>query len=120
MRLAKQMKRPLIGLATGFVRMLENERQHSVAPTNRTEDSHPVETEAPQQTDRELLLGAVLQSSVEAIATTGLDGTITAWNPASERLFGFTAAEAIGSDVKIVIPPGAARRASGHFRLDTY
>ena len=105
MRLAKQLKRPLVGLALGFVRMIENDEPHTVAPANTADDSNPGEIEGQQQTDRELLLGAVLQSSVEAIATTGLDGTIAAWNPAAERMFGFAAAEAVGRPIKIVIPP---------------
>ncbi len=104
MRLAKQLKRPLVGLARGFIRMVENDAQHSVAPINGTEDSNSVEFEQ-QPADRDLLLGAVLQSSVEAIITTGLDGTVTAWNPAAERLFGFAAAETIGNSIKIVVPP---------------
>ena len=34
-----------------------------------------------------------------------LDGVITNWNPSSERLFGYTAAEAIGQPVMMLIPP---------------
>ena len=34
-----------------------------------------------------------------------LDGTITGWNPAAERLFGFTAAEAVGKDIDLIVPP---------------
>jgi PAS domain S-box-containing protein len=34
-----------------------------------------------------------------------LDGTITGWNPAAERLFGFTAAEAIGNRIDIIVAP---------------
>ncbi len=105
MRLAKELKRPLVGLTLGFVRMLENERRPSIAPANGVEDSNPVELESQQPVDRELLLGAVLQSSVEAIGTTSLDGTITTWNLAAERLFGFAAQDALGSNIKIIIPP---------------
>jgi PAS domain S-box-containing protein len=103
MRLAKQLKRPLVALARGFVRVLDEDPERSTAPADGAEDSNPGEA-APQQQALELLSGAVLQSSVEAIVTTSLDGTITAWNPAAERLFGFAAAEAIGSNIKIIIP----------------
>jgi PAS domain S-box-containing protein len=34
-----------------------------------------------------------------------LDGTITGWNGAAERLFGFTAADAIGKSINIIVPP---------------
>src|SRR5580693_4752340 len=42
------------------------------------------------------LLAALLESSDEAIVGLGLDGTVESWNPAAERLLGWTPAEAIG------------------------
>ncbi len=58
--------------------------------------------------DREHLFGAVVESSNDAIITT-LDGTITAWNKAAEKLFGYPAAEAVGKPIEIIVP--ADRRA---------
>jgi PAS domain S-box-containing protein len=55
--------------------------------------------------DRERLFSAVVESSNDAIITKKLDGTITAWNNAAERLFGFTAAEAVGKSIDIIVPP---------------
>src|SRR5262249_1543244 len=46
--------------------------------------------ERDQHTERERLFSAVVEASNDAIITMGLDGTITAWNPAAERLFGFS------------------------------
>ena len=54
--------------------------------------------------DRALLFSAAVESSVDAILTNTLDGVITGWNPAAERLFGFTADEAIGKNVEIIVP----------------
>lgn len=54
--------------------------------------------------DREQWFIAAVEASDDAIITKTLDGMITAWNPAAERLFGFTAAEAIGKSVDIIIP----------------
>jgi PAS domain S-box-containing protein len=49
-------------------------------------------------------LAAVVNSSDDAIVTKTLDGVITSWNPAAERMFGFTAKEAIGQPVTMLIP----------------
>ena len=57
------------------------------------------------RTERESLFSAVVESSNDAIITKLLDGTITGWNGAAERLFGFTAAEAIGKSINIIVPP---------------
>jgi PAS domain S-box-containing protein len=54
--------------------------------------------------EREQLFIAAVESSNDAIVTETLDGVITGWNPAAERLFGFTAEEAIGSRIDIIVP----------------
>jgi PAS domain S-box-containing protein len=50
-------------------------------------------------------LASIVEFSELAIVAKGLDGTIQSWNSAAERLFGYTAAEALGRHISIVIPP---------------
>jgi PAS domain S-box-containing protein len=51
---------------------------------------------------------AIIESSDDAIIGKTLQGIITSWNPGAERLFGYTAEEAIGKPMAMLIPPDRA------------
>ncbi|MHA7289169.1 PAS domain-containing hybrid sensor histidine kinase/response regulator [Arthrobacter sp. MDT3-24] len=52
-------------------------------------------------------LGAIVNSSTNAILSTTPDGIITSWNPGAQHQYGYTAAEAIGRDARFLLPPGS-------------
>jgi two-component system cell cycle sensor histidine kinase/response regulator CckA len=51
------------------------------------------------------LLAAIVESSVDAIASMSMDGIITSWNAGAEAMYGYTAEEMTGQHVSVLYPP---------------
>lgn len=74
-------------------------------------------TERKRAAEAAARLAAIVESSDDGILRVELDGTISSWNEGAERIFGYTAAEAIGQSVSLILPP--ERAAEEHKILET-
>ena len=60
---------------------------------------------------------ALLATASDAVIATDRDGIVNFWNPGAERIFGFTAAEAVGQSLNLIIPDNLrARHWEGYHR----
>jgi two-component system cell cycle sensor histidine kinase/response regulator CckA len=72
-------------------------------------------------------IAAIVESSDDAIIGNTLDGTITSWNPAAVRIYGYSAAEAIGQSIEMLVPdalrgdvPGILAQVQAGDRVEQY
>jgi two-component system sensor kinase FixL len=68
-------------------------------------DLTELKRESARGTEANRLLAQIVQSSHDAIISKTMDGTITSWNSSAQRMFGYSAAEAIGQNISILFPP---------------
>jgi PAS domain S-box-containing protein len=62
-------------------------------------------TERKAAEEARAFLAAIVSSSQDVIITKTLDGIITSWNDAAERLYGYTAEEVVGNPITLLLPP---------------
>ncbi len=91
-------------LARAFARVIGEANAKTAALEREVAEHRRTEAARDHYAARERLFSAAVESSNDAIVTKSLDGTITGWNPAAERMFGFTAAEAVGKGIHLIVP----------------
>ncbi len=91
-------------LARAFAHVIEGANAKAAALEREVGEHRRTIAARDHHAERERLFSAAVESSNDAIITLSLDGTITGWNSAAERLFGYTAAEAAGQSVALLVP----------------
>lgn len=87
----------------------------SASPASSAGSREAVSLAAPpdlRSIDQERLYVAAVESSIHAFITIDFGGVIAGWSPGAERMFGYTAQEAIGAPIDLLYPPGEAEQAA--------
>jgi PAS domain S-box-containing protein len=91
-------------LARAFAYAIDEVNAKTAALEREVQEHRRTEAARDHHAERERLFSAAVESSNDAIITTSLDGTITGWNSGAERLYGYSATEAAGRNITLVVP----------------
>ena len=86
---------------------VERTQAHQASRTSqeRQKEAELARVEALEQSNRaSQRLAAIVQSSDDAIVSKDLNGVIMSWNPAAERMFGYSESEAVGQSITLILP----------------
>ncbi|MGH6924502.1 MAG: PAS domain S-box protein [Propylenella sp.] len=92
----KESEELIVGIASHAAIAIDNARLLRAAQSELEQRRH-----AEELSNR---LASIVESSGDAIVSKDLNGVIVSWNKGAERLFGYSAAEAVGQPITIVIP----------------
>src|SRR5262252_7985403 len=67
-------------------------------------DAMPIRSSAFDPDDDSRILAAIVESSDDAIIAKNLDGIVLSWNRGAERMYGYSASEAIGRSISFLVP----------------
>ncbi|MET0678753.1 MAG: PAS domain S-box protein [Bradyrhizobium sp.] len=91
-------------LARAFVQSIQETQAKAAALEQEVLEHRRTVAARDHHAERERLFSGAVESSGEAIITASLDGTITGWNSAAERLYGYKAAETTGKNITMLVP----------------
>ncbi|SON56088.1 Phytochrome-like protein cph1 [Hartmannibacter diazotrophicus] len=92
-------------LARAFDAMQQETAQKTAALSKEVEEHRATIGALRRKSEQESLLSAAVESSEDAIVLLDLDGRITHWNPACQRLYGYSADEVLGQTLRFLTPP---------------
>jgi PAS domain S-box-containing protein len=93
------------GLATILLLANLTRRSQTIAQ-DATQEAASAREDSRRADEQRFQLAAIVESSGDAIIGRSLDGLIQSWNGGAERLFGYTAAEAVGQPASFLLVPG--------------
>ncbi len=92
-------------LARAFARVMNEANARTAELQREIVEHRRTEAARDHYAARERIFSAAVESSNDAVVTYSLERIITGWNPAAERLYGYSATEAVGRNIDLIVPP---------------